>query len=447
MNSLNNDTRLKHLRLFLVSLWLTAPSLSTLPRVADGSETDDRILAETYAPLVRLHPDEQFFPDSAENYLLGADPYGVFKHSTDQEQYLVSIDDLGSSPYSNPFTLPHYFQGNGYGVESGEVPIYSYIKDVTSDVTDILYAMYYPYNEGKKICEAMELDLVDLTARADTSITPETKITLPTLVFDSSLLCTGSNRTLLDVYFASIHFTLGGVPANLLDTTFGNHPTDAEYYMVRLKNGQPIKIMTGAHGKYVVHDWHDVAKEGETHAIIYAGRGGHGTFISAGKQSTLVESKPFSEGVSESVGVWHFSLSGSASVSGAANIYSIDYTANGGIEWQTWDNVETFRWESLDNLEGYPQYPWVAEYDAVHWGSPKSGEEPTIVFGVDLSVGISKRFCAGFLGCKTLSFRKTGRLDETLTIADEKELSGTDGSVKIGRADDMFKEIYNQLRP
>lgn len=443
---MNNQNTFACLNLFC--LCLTVPTLSILPQSAYASELDDQTLAETYAPLVRLHPDEQFFPDSVENYLFNADPYGEHMNSlSDDAKLLDSEKDLGSSPYSNPSTLPNYLQGNESGITSGDVPIYSYIKEVTSNVTDILYVMYYPYNEGKKICDAMELDIVDVGVSVDTSLTPKLNITIPTLVFKSDLLCAGSRQSLVNESFASIVFTLAGVPQDIINTTFGNHPTDAEYYMVRLENDQPIKILTGAHGEYLIHDWHDVTKEGGTHAIIYAGRGGHGTFIKPGKQNTLAKSEGFNKSISASISQWGIGLKASASVDAAARIYSIDDASDNGLKWQTWKNVETFKWESKNNVEGYPQYPWVSEYNDVFWGSQEFGKAPSISFGVDLSVGISKKVCLKWIGCKTLSLRKSDNLNKTITLADEKELSGANGSVKIGRADKMFEEFYEQLRP
>ena len=441
---MNNQNTFACLNLFC--LCLTVPIPSILPQSAYASDLDDQTLAETYAPLVRLHPDEQFFPDSVENYLFNVDPYGDFRNSAGTPHYLVQIDDLGSSPYSNPSTLPDYFQGNRSGVVSGKVPIYSYIKEVTSNVTEILYVMYYPYNEGKKICDAMEVDIVDLVASADSSITSKINIHIPTLVFKSDLLCAGSQKSLLNTYFASVVFNLHGVPEDLVDVTFGNHPTDAEYYMVRLENGQPVKILTGAHGNYLLHDWHDVDKRGGTHAIIYVAKGGHGTFINAGKQSTWLETKDkdFEKDISKSVGKWGVTLSGSASVNGTAKFYSLDETADGGLEWDTWSNVETFKWESLNNVSGYPQYPWVSEYDTAIWGSEKYGKEAIASFSVNLSLDVSRKVC--LFKCIKLPLKYSDSLHKTVEFGTQ-ELTGANGSVKIGRADDMFKEFYKQLRP
>lgn len=406
----------------------------------------EQALAEKYAPLIGLHPDEKFFPDSVENYIQGSDPNGIHANEYNSVTRLVTQSSLDGKDYSDPNSLPAYLAGDKSGVESNRVPIYSYVKDVAPGVVDILYAAFYPYNLGKTTCAGLEFDLVGFKASADTNVTPSISQNLPTMTLNSSLLCTtnGGSIPLLNAGIASVGLKVG-VPNHQLDTTFSNHPTDAEFYVVRLVNGVPTKVMFGAHGVYESHSWNNISKAGGTHAKLYSGKGGHGHHKYTGKRRVLVQETALSESGSWSDGWWEFSLSANYYAGGTVKVYSLDHTHSGGKQWRTWNNVKAFKWQpktnsnrSDDYSSYFNQFPWLQEYNGVHWGSPKFGDSPAVEFGIDYSVGISERFCIPVTGpCTTLSLMKTGEEVTTMRFS-EQEQSGTDGSVKVARADEIF---------
>ena len=409
---------------------------------AHATSQADQLLAERYAPKVNLHPDERFFPDSVNNYIDAADPGRTHKNGGSNIN-LVPASTLGGD-YSYP--NPQFLYGNPGGVEAGNVPVYSYIKNVGQGIVDIVYAMYYPYNLGKTTCEALEFDAY-VHAELDSSVTGSFGDSI-NQTLDTSLLCTtnGQNIDILNVGIGKVSFK-AGVPDSKLNMTFGNHTTDAEYYVVRLVNNQPTKVMIGAHGVYKSYDWNQVNKEGGTHGVIYSGNGGHGHHLTPGKHRVLVKESDF--GDKDSFGVdWRiFSLSAGYDVSGHLKTYSIDHTANGGKEWRTWQNVNVFRWTKEDNHDGYqnlPGYEWVKDYNGVHWGSEAKGHFAEIELGITWEVDVSERFCVPFTSiCQTIGIDEGDTYDTSVTF-DERELSATNGSVKIGRADNMFNEAASK---
>ncbi|MCJ8271112.1 MAG: hypothetical protein MJK04_17140, partial [Psychrosphaera sp.] len=256
-------------------------------------------------------------------------------------------------------------------------------------------------------------------------------------------MCTtnGQSVSVLNAGIANVS-VYAGVPASQLDLTFGNHLTDAEYYVVRLVNGQPTKVLTGAHGTYTAHNWSAINKEGNTHGVIYSGDGGHGSHLTPNTHRVLVQSTDLNTSGNWSDGWWEFSLSANYSASGTIDVYSLDKTANGGKQWRTWNNVEVFRWSKKDDVEGFAtQFPWVKDYNKTNWGSAQTGQNAKIEVGMKWNVGVSKRFCVPFWGpCATLSINKSGDEGKTINFS-QYELTDTNGSLKIGRADDMYDKV------
>jgi hypothetical protein len=91
------------------------------------------------------------------------------------------------------------------------------------------------------------------------------------------------------------------------------HEGDWEHITVRLDaNGNPVKAYYAAHSEGTTHDWGKLQKVGGTHPVVYSARGSHASYPTAG--SHKIKGLPL-------------------------GIPANDDTYNGGLVWQTWDNL------------------------------------------------------------------------------------------------------------
>jgi hypothetical protein len=112
----------------------TNPELKGLPV--------DAATAAAFAPRIWLHPSESYFPSSTEYHLANTHEAGGF---------LVTNQSLGCDSCTDPQFLD--------GVRPNQAPVPVYAEIITriqggapTNVTDVIYWMFYPYNNGKDVC-------------------------------------------------------------------------------------------------------------------------------------------------------------------------------------------------------------------------------------------------------------------------------------------------------
>ncbi len=180
-----------------------------------GLPADPRELALKYAPKVYMHSDENYFPSSVEWFLQYTHLEGD-RYVTDQA--------LGCDSCTDPDFL------NGTNVSQSTPPTYAMIVPKGNNVTDIVYWMFYPYNNGKRVC----------------------------------------------IGWYSPWGCVGGY------STFGNHVGDWEHMTVRLENGQASQVYLSQHSDGEIFNWGDAAIGYEgTHPIVFSADGSHGLYSDA----------------------------------------------------------------------------------------------------------------------------------------------------------------------
>ena len=181
----------------------------------------DGVTAAQYAPLVWLHGEEYYFPSSVEFFLPNVHESGG---------YMVTNQALGCDSCTDPQFLD--------GQRPGSVPIYAEIVNRTqngqpTNITDIVYWTFYPYNNGKRIC----------------------------------------------IGWYSPWGCVGGY------STFGNHVGDWEHFTVRFVDGRPSQLFLSQHSGGQTFNYGDknVAVTAGFHAEVYAALGSHGIYPDAAR--------------------------------------------------------------------------------------------------------------------------------------------------------------------
>lgn len=182
------------------------------------------LTAAALAPRIWLDPDEDFFPSSAPYFLNFVHESGGF---------LVTNEPLGCANCTDPGFL------NGQRPNQTRVPVYAEIVNRTqngqpTNITDIIYWTFYPYNNGKLVCVGGKI--------AGTCI---------------------------------------GDP-----TRFGNHVGDWEHMTVRFYDGRPSQVFLAQHSDgdtFVYGDKNLQLSEGRP--TIYAADGSHGLYADTGRHS------------------------------------------------------------------------------------------------------------------------------------------------------------------
>lgn len=309
----------------LLSLLLTTRAQTTCQNMAafkaggcdlpsDYCSNHKQECAEFYAPLVKFHPDEIFWPDSVDTYIANSF-LGRYEFKEKCANLLVTkmcVNDLevkvirenvqksdltADAPF-NPstgtgvldntiFLIPkdkvdsgHSFLHNRglpsyvIGTEPGQVPIYARYKQ-SGNRMEIQYNIYFPFNGGKQI---------------------------------------GFQR-------------------------LGNHFGDWEDISVLLVDSKITRVYVHAHGSSNAYDWSfgdpQIQKVDQYHPVIFMAHASHGSYFIPGVD-------PYKDVL-------------------GINILQ-DVSADGGTEWRTWENVQDMTWEFKGR--------WGTRHD--HYGS-KSG--------------------------------------------------------------------------
>lgn len=193
-----------------------------------------KALARQYAPEVRLHRDERFFPSSVEQYAAGT--HVVCRGQVVADSLLDARNLPGNADecfvesrerLSGPYDLKPFLFGED--VRHQTPPLYASVYLSRFGVINIQYAMFYPYNEGKSVCFSL--------APAGYCLT---------------------NRHMM-----------------------GNHLGDWESFTLQIENGVPTQVRLGAHGKRRTLSAGQLQWRG-SHPIVYAAKGSHGLYEGEG---------------------------------------------------------------------------------------------------------------------------------------------------------------------
>ena len=207
-----------------------------MPTTDEITDEEKLALLTTYAPQVKLHNQETFWPSSVEwsfpyltRVLWDEPPAGGV------ERYWLFASQALQEPSS---VLPYFSGCNQTATDSpctlDDTPVYAFwVEKPNDDVSsskyvDLVYFFYYPYNRGKSV----------------------------------------------------------------FNTIWGNHVGDWEHVTVRLwwnyddQNGwslQPTQIYLPAHNFGSTYDWDEITKVNNTpHPIVYSAKGSHGIWRESG---------------------------------------------------------------------------------------------------------------------------------------------------------------------
>ncbi|APR82432.1 Endo-1,4-beta-xylanase [Minicystis rosea] len=179
-------------------------------------------LALRYAPKIWLHSEESYWPSSVELALAN-----THQETYSGQTYLVTNQALGCPSCTDPAYL------TGQNPSQATVPAYAEIVNRTSNgqptnTTDIIYWMFYPYNNGKRVCIG--------------SMVP---------------------------YIGCI----GGY------STFGNHVGDWEHMTIRFVDGVPSQVYLSQHSGGVTYTYGDSALFLDNgRPTVFAALGSHGLY-------------------------------------------------------------------------------------------------------------------------------------------------------------------------
>ncbi|MCP3097858.1 Vps62-related protein [Myxococcus sp. K15C18031901] len=175
-----------------------------------------------FAPRVWLHPDEAYFPSSTEFHLANVH---------EENGHLVTNQPLGCDSCTDPQFL------DGQRPNQTSVPVYASIIPRTqggqpTNVTDVLYWTFYPYNNGKRVC----------------------------------------------IGWYSPWGCVGGY------STFGNHVGDWEHLTVRFVDGRPAQVYLSQHANGQAFAFGDKALLlAGWHPEVFSAQGSHGLYPDAAR--------------------------------------------------------------------------------------------------------------------------------------------------------------------
>lgn len=184
-------------------------------------------LAEQYAPKVWLSSGERYLPSSVELFLANTHAEHI-----GSDDYLVTNQPLGCDSCTDPVFL------DGTNPTQTTVPVYAEVVNRTqngepTNVTDVIYWTFYPYNNGKRVCIG---------------------------VYTSGLGC------------------IGGY------STFGNHVGDWESITIRFVDGEPSQVALSQHSGGAVFDYHDPRLQlRDGRPVVHAAKGSHGLYQDAAR--------------------------------------------------------------------------------------------------------------------------------------------------------------------
>ena len=222
-----------------------------MPTTVEITAEEKLALLTTYAPRVKLHDGEAFWPSSVE----WAFPYQV-RMKGEGKYWLFTSQEL-----QEPSSVLRYFSGcDGQATAMrctlDDTPVYAFYvekpyDDLSFQYVDLVYFFYYPYNRGKSV----------------------------------------------------------------FDTIWGNHVGDWEHVTVRLwwfyddQSGwllQPTQIYLPAHNFGFTYEWDEIPKVNNTHhPIVYSAKGSHGIWLEPGEHKyDSIGSQPLVDETNDSGASW-----------------------------------------------------------------------------------------------------------------------------------------------
>lgn len=217
--------RLKFNRFVLTTFFLLTSFLySSIFNLIYAQSIDEEIIKQ-YAPLVYIHPDDEFKPSSVDYFLNNIN---------------VTSSNLITKYKINCPSCTNLSFFKGQSVTQDNIPIYAMVvpkPNIGENITDVFYWMFYPYNRGKRVC-----------------ISP--------IYINGN--CWGKY------------------------STFGHHVGDWEHVTIRFKDNQPIQIYLSQHAGGKSYTWADNNLEyvssspntGSHHPVVYSAKGSHGLYNS-----------------------------------------------------------------------------------------------------------------------------------------------------------------------
>ncbi|WP_199741898.1 Vps62-related protein [Corallococcus sp. CA047B] len=200
--------------------WVLNKSATSNPELR-GLPVDAQTVA-AFAPRVWLHPDESYFPSSTQFHLANVH---------EENGHLVTNQALGCDSCTDPQFL------DGQRPNQTSVPVYAQIIPRTqggqpTNVTDVLYWNFYPYNNGKRVC----------------------------------------------IGWYSPWGCVGGY------STFGNHVGDWEHLTVRFIDGRPAQVYLSQHANGQLFTFGDKAVFlAGWHPEVFSANGSHGLYPDAAR--------------------------------------------------------------------------------------------------------------------------------------------------------------------
>ncbi|WP_224369081.1 Vps62-related protein [Hyalangium versicolor] len=185
----------------------------------------DELSALQYAPRIWLHNEESYWPSSTGFFLPNMHKDGT---------HLWTNQPLGCDSCTDPQFL------DGQRPDQTYVPVYAQIVTRTqggapTNITDIIYWTFYPYNNGKRVC--------------------------------------------IGIYINGVG-CVGGY------STFGNHVGDWEHLTVRFVDGRPSQVYMSQHanGQTFTFGSKDMSSVG-FHPEAYSALGSHGLYPDAARHT------------------------------------------------------------------------------------------------------------------------------------------------------------------
>ncbi len=203
-------------------------------------------LAQRYAPKVWMAAGEQFFPSAVEDFLPNVENQVV-----GGKQYLVTKQSLGGNDSTDPPFLV------GRDPTQSTAPMYAAIVERTqngqpTNVTDIIYWMFYPYNRGKSVC-----------------IGPFFDNYCPFYCPFTDSCCVPRISGCSTTY-----------------KRFGNHVGDWEHVTIRFINGVPTQVALSQHAAGQVFNYDDPAlTRSADRIVVYSALGSHGLYADAARHT------------------------------------------------------------------------------------------------------------------------------------------------------------------
>ena len=261
-------------------------------------------LAQRYAPKVWLAGGEEFMPSAVEDFLPN-----VHEEVHDGVPHYVTNQSLGCDDCTDPPFL------KGRNPAQSAVPMYAEIVERTqngqpTNVTDIIYWMFYPYNRGKSVCLGVYFDNF-------------CSFYCPWPFDDSCCVprfsgCGGDYKR------------------------FGNHVGDWEHVTIRFIDGVPSQVYLSQHDHGQVLSYGDPAlQRSDDRIVVYSAAGSHGSYVDAARHT--YESLP--------------------------NGDSLNDDTSAGTLWDAANNLVTWSPQPAGSYTGSLSWLNYAGY----WGNPESG--------------------------------------------------------------------------